>query len=86
MSMPLPSERLSFLSSEEWVLRSPELAVGRASIAPFTQRVIYEHDAPFGASEFPLISEEWVIRSPELCDRLLSLIDRASLAPLTIEG
>ncbi len=36
MSMPLPSERLSFLSSVEWVLRSPELAVGRASVAPFT--------------------------------------------------
>ncbi len=33
MSMPLPSE--------------PELAVGRASIAPLTYRVTYEHAAPF---------------------------------------
>ncbi len=41
--------------SEEWVFRSPELAVGRASIAPLTQRATYEHAAPFWAAEFPLI-------------------------------
>ncbi len=49
MSMPLPAERLSSFSSEEWVLRSPELVIGRASIT-------YEYAAPFGASECPLIT------------------------------
>ncbi len=34
--------------SEEWVLHSPELVIGRASIT-------YEYAAPFGASECPLI-------------------------------
>ncbi len=41
--------------SEEWVFRSPELVVGRASIAPLTYRVTHEHAAPFWVSEFPLI-------------------------------
>ncbi len=31
-------------------------------------------------------SDEWVLRSPELCDRSLSIVGRASMAPLTIEG
>ncbi len=41
--------------SKEWVFRSLELAVGRARIAPLTQRATYEHAAPFWAAEFPLI-------------------------------
>ncbi len=52
--------------SEEWVFRSPELAVGRASIAPLTQRATYEHAAPFWAAEFPLILRNEFPRSPEL--------------------
>ncbi len=54
MSMPLPSERPSFLRpppQSSVIGRSP---VGRASIAPLNQRVIYERAAPFWASEFPL--------------------------------
>ncbi len=52
MSMPLPSERPSFSAPQSSVIgRSP---VGRASIAPLNQRVIYECAAPFWASEFPL--------------------------------
>ncbi len=34
MSMPLPSERLSFLSSEEWVLRSPEPLLVELALLP----------------------------------------------------
>ncbi len=52
MSIPLPSERPSFSAPQSSVIgRSP---VGRASIAPLNQRVIYERAAPFWASEFPL--------------------------------
>ncbi len=86
MSILLPSERLSFLSL--WVsefLRSLELCdrslslLVELALLPSPQRVIYEHAAPFWASEFPH-SEEWFLRSPEL------LMGRASTAPLTTEG
>ncbi len=54
--------------SEEWVFRSPEFAVGRASIAPLTQRDTYEHAAPFWAAEcllilrneFPALQSSWL--------------------------
>ncbi len=61
--------------SEEWVLRSPGLAVGRASTAPLNQRVTYEHAAPVWASEF--------LRPPELCDRSLALLVEPALLPST---
>ncbi len=65
MRILLPSERLSFLSL--WVsefLRSLELCdrslslLVELALLPSPQRVIYEHAAPFWASEFPH-SEEW---------------------------
>ncbi len=37
MSMPLPAERGVPSHSEEWVLHSPELVIGRASIAPLVR-------------------------------------------------
>ncbi len=36
MSMPLPAERGVPSHSEELIPRSPELVIGRASIAPLT--------------------------------------------------
>ncbi len=81
MSIPLPSERLSFLSF--WGMSSPpsRARVGRASIAPLTLRVIYEQAASFWASEFPSHSDEWVLRSPELCDRSLSVLVELAWLP-----
>ncbi len=66
--------------SEEWVLRSPELVVGRASSAPLTiEGHLWARRSLWGVW-VPSHSEEWVLRSLEL------LIGRASTAPLSVEG
>ncbi len=76
MSMPLPAERGVPSHSEEWVPRSPELVIGRASIAPLTIEGYLWACRSLLSVWVPSHSEEWVLRSPEL------VIGRASITPL----
>ncbi len=76
MSMPLPAERGVPSHSEEWVPRSPELVIGRASIAPLTIEGYLWACRSLLSVWVPFHSEEWVLRSPEL------VIGRASITPL----
>ncbi len=58
MSMPLPSGHLSSLTrrNEFPALQSSSLV--ELALLPLPSRVTYEHAAPFGASEFPLILKD----------------------------
>ncbi len=70
--------------SEEWFLRSPELLMGRASTAPLTQRVTYEHAAPLWASEFPLILGNECSALQSLLSVELTLLPSPRGSPMSI--
>ncbi len=86
MSMPLPAEHLSFpliLRSEFSALESPELVIGRASIAPLIGGSSLSMPLPAERLSFPLILRNEFSAPPS---SVISLAGRASIAPLTIEG
>ncbi len=66
--------------SEEWVICSSELLVGRASTAPLTIEGHLWACRSLLSVWVPSHSAEWILRFPEL------LVGRANTAPLTIEG
>ncbi len=69
--------------SEEWVLRSPELVIGRASITPLIRGSSLSMPLPAERLSFPLILRNEFSAPPS---SVISLAGRASIAPLTIEG
>ncbi len=72
--------------SEGWFLRSPELAVGRASISPLTWGSLMSMPLPSERLS-PLSFCRMSFSAPQSSVIGLSLfVGRASIAPLTIEG
>ncbi len=74
----------SLLGVRNGFLRSPELLMGRASTAPLTQRVIYEHTAPLWASEFPLILGNECSALQSLLSVELTLLPSPRGSPMSI--
>ncbi len=86
--MPLPAERLSFPLILRNEFSAPPSSVislaGRASTAPLTQRVTYEHAAPLWASEFPLILGNECSALQSLLSVELTLLPSPRGSPMSI--